>query len=172
MHKRAAGVSAKADRASSVGAPVAPASDSSVVLSKVRDFGDVYRAIGLATDKDWELRENVLAAYRSGDESHLYADHYDAIWAGRNINILGGRDGWSEADVRSKLDDITSLRESLVNGELPDNDIFPKDTILEYLDVAEEQLNEGIETKGRSLGFNAAAANTRHIDFDLGRNRS
>jgi hypothetical protein len=179
VHKRPAGAPKANDRSRAVGAPVPPSSPVEAPGSDMKpsEFYGVIRGVAYAKDEDWALRTEVRDDFNSGKENHRYANHYEDIWEGRNINVLGGRDGWSEKDIRFKLEGVRSLKEQVEDGTVAPNDlvlstdtnVYTKDDALGWITSMESELEEGLATKGRSLAINAHGAKERHIDLDLGR---
>lgn len=178
VHKRPAGAPKANDRSRAVGAPVPPSSPVEAPGSDMKpsEFYSVIRGVAYAKDEDWALRTEVRDDFNSGKD-HRYADHYESIWEGRNINVLGGRDGWSEQDIRYNLEGVRSLRAQVEDGTVAPNDlvlstdtnVYTKDDALGWISGMESELEEGLATRGRSLAINAHGAKERHIDLDLGR---
>ena len=175
VHKRPAG-DAKTGRVAAVSKPVT-AQTAPVVEFAPSDFNPVAQKVIYASEKIWDVRNEVMDS-RAAGEKHRYDHHYDAMWAGRNINILGGRDGWTEQDVLHNLAGVRQIREQVKNNELTAADLIStveketKEKAIEWCDYLEGRLIEAIETEGRSLAVNAAGAIERYRDFEGGRNLS
>jgi hypothetical protein len=178
VHKRPAGAVKATERVKKIGAPASSASVTpEVPVFTVDNFISTLRSVGYGSQQDWDVSEKATADFKAVRQN-FYENHYDSIWEGQNLNVLGGRDGWSEQDIRTRLDGVISIIERVESGELKSDEFFEgendytKYEVLAWCSSLETALNDALETKGRSLAVNGKAVVQRRGDFEGGGNRS
>lgn len=145
-----------------------------ITIADGQVFLDTLRTVGFARHEDMVLRDEVMKE-RAAGARHLYDHHYTDMWNGRAINIFGEHDGWSKEVVEAKLAHTTAVKEALRAGTISASDISENWTKqshgIRWCEATERELNDALESEGRSLFKNAADARQRYADFEGGRNR-
>lgn len=153
--------------------PVAPQAEPLTA----QEFVSLVRELDYASAQTVKVRDEALALFNAGAK-HQFDHHYETMWigGGRAINITGGTDGWSEAVIREKLERTVALRELLNSGAIEPREVigstetYTLEEADRWLLQTEEVLQEGLNTKGRSLFKNAKDALLRWRDFEGGGN--
>lgn len=140
----------------------------------VEEFRSTLSDVGFGARRDFDLRKDVMADQAAG-RTHKFDHHYETMWTTRAVNILGGQDGWNEDDVRRKIANVERLQDDLSEervqpGEFGYGPSFQRDDIANWLSAVKTELEDGLESRGRSLVKNAKDARERYADFEGGRN--
>lgn len=144
------------------------------VAEAVEEFRSTLNEVGFGAKRDFNLRKDVMADYDAG-RTPPHDHHYEAMWNGTAVNVLGGQDGWSEDVVRSKVANIERLQADLAEervqpGEFGYGPTFRRSDISKWLVATKVELEDGLRTRGRSLVRNAKDARQRYADFEGGGN--
>lgn len=136
-------------------------------------FLDDIRHIGFARAEDIALRDEVMKL-RSKGKGHQYDHHYNDIWNGNAVNVFGKQDGWSKEVIEQKLAHADKMLYALQNGHIRARDISDnwekQSDGVAWAKAVKTELKDGLDSEGRSLFVNAAAARERYQDFEGGRN--
>lgn len=145
------------------------------VAEAVDEFRSTLSQVGFGDQRDFDLRKDVLEGRKTGNP-HMYDHHYEDMWQGRAVNVLGGQDGWSKTEVEKRMATIDRLQEDLAEERVQPGDFgygptFNRGDIRKYLKATRVELEAALATEGRCLVKNAKGARQRYADFEGGGNR-